>query len=233
MHTLRASRERGYFDFGWLKTSHTFSFGDYRDPNHMGFRSLRVINEDFIAPAKGFGTHGHNDMEIVTYVIRGSLSHKDSMGNGSSIHPGDVQYMSAGTGVTHSEFCESKTEETHLLQIWILPNQKGYTPRYNQKQFSRDQKLNQLCLLVGDDGSGAPIEIHQDIKLYASVLPQQKSLTYALSPQRHAWLQLIRGQLSVGSTFLSAGDGLAVSAESNLTLHSMKGDAEFLLFDLA
>lgn len=233
MHTLRPSNERGSFDFGWLKTNHTFSFADYRDPNHMGFRSLRVINEDFIAPAKGFGTHGHNDMEIVTYVIRGSLSHKDSMGNGSSIHPGDVQYMSAGTGVTHSEFCESKTEETHLLQIWILPNQKGYTPRYDQKQFLRDQKLNQLCLLVGDDGSGAPIEVHQDLKLFASILQQNQNISYSLQSDRHAWLQLIRGQLSVGSSTLSAGDGLAISEESNLAIQATHDEAEFLLFDLA
>lgn len=230
----RPSNERGFFDFGWLKTHHTFSFGDYVDRNFMGFSALRVINDDYIAQGKGFGTHGHQNMEIITYVISGELAHKDSMGNGSSILPGDVQYMSAGSGVTHSEFNNSKTDTTHLLQIWILPNVKGATPRYDQKQVSRESKKNNLKLIVSEKGEENSIAIRQDAKVYASVLECGSQLTHHYQPGRHGYVQLISGSLQLNKdVVLNAGDGAFISDESSLKIDSTSDEtAEFLLFDL-
>ncbi|MCB1214619.1 MAG: pirin family protein [Deltaproteobacteria bacterium] len=232
MHIHRPSQERGHLNFGWLDTYHSFSFGDYHDPQWVHFRSLRVINEDYIEPNQGFPTHSHQDMEIITYVLEGELSHKDSMGNGSKIPAGEFQYMSAGTGVTHSEYSHPKSK-THLLQIWIFPDQKDYTPRYQQCQIDSAEKLNQLCQVIGPDGSGKPIEIHQDTKLFNSVLEEGKNLTYPIQKDRHLWLQLIRGELACGETQLKAGDGLGLSEEEKLEVKSLKGEAEFLLFDLS
>lgn len=232
MKTIRRSSERGYLDHGWLQTYHSFSFGSYHDPKHMGFRDLRVINEDKIQAGKGFGTHSHQDMEIISYVLSGSLAHKDSMGNGSSIPPGEFQYMSAGTGVTHSEFNHSEVQVTHLLQIWILPNKSAYEPRYAQVGIAQKEKTDQLKLVVANDGSGAPIEIHQDVSLYNSILSPKKSIEYPLSQDRHAWLQVIRGNLSVNNEDLSDGDAIAFSEETLLQIQNKDSESEILLFDL-
>jgi hypothetical protein len=233
MIQIRRAGERGHFDHGWLDTNHTFSFADYHDPRHMGFRSLRVINEDRVAPGQGFGTHGHRDMEIVSYVLEGALAHKDSMGTGSVIAPGDVQYMSAGTGVRHSEYNASDSEQTHFLQIWILPDRDGHAPRYGQKRFERADKLDRLRLVVSPDGADGSIAIRQDAKLYASVLEPEKSVRLELSKGRHAWIQVLRGDLTVNGKKLSAGDGLAASDEPRLELTAGSGEVEFLAFDLA
>ncbi len=235
MIRLRPADQRGHADHGWLNTYHTFSFADYYDPEHMGFRSLRVINEDWVHPGNGFGTHPHRDMEIVTYVLEGGLSHKDSMGNGSTILPGDVQRMSAGTGVLHSEFNHSKDESVHLLQIWLLPEKRGITPSYEQKNFSRDEKLNRLRLLASPDGREGSVAIHQDAELLTSVLESGKSVDYELRPGRHAWLQVARGSVEVNGKQLQQGDGAAISEESKLTITGRPGDeaAEVLLFNLA
>ena len=235
MIRLRPADQRGHADHGWLNTYHTFSFADYYDPEHMGFRSLRVINEDWVHPGNGFGTHPHRDMEIVTYVLEGGLSHKDSMGNGSTILPGDVQRMSAGTGVLHSEFNHSKDESVHLLQIWLLPEKRGITPSYEQKNFSRDEKLNRLRLLASPDGRDGSVAIHQDAELLTSVLESGKSVNYELRPGRHAWLQVARGSVEVNGKQLQQGDGAAISEESKLTITGRPGDeaAEVLLFNLA
>jgi quercetin 2,3-dioxygenase len=235
MIRLRPAEQRGHFDHGWLNTYHTFSFADYYDPENMGFRSLRVINEDWVHPGHGFGTHPHRDMEIVTYVLEGGLSHKDSMGNGSTILPGDVQRMSAGTGVLHSEFNHSKDESVHLLQIWLLPEERGITPSYEQKNFSREEKLNQLRLLVSPEGREGSVAIHQDAELYTSVLESGKVVDYELKPGRHAWLQVARGSVEVNGKQLKQGDGAAMSEESKLRIIAQAGgeDAEILLFNLA
>ncbi len=234
MITLRPSEARGHFDHGWLNTYHTFSFADYYDPENMGFRSLRVINEDFVAPGNGFGTHPHRDMEIITYVLEGALAHKDSMGNGSAIRPHEVQRMSAGTGVLHSEFNHSRAEQVHLLQIWILPERRGIEPSYEQKTYPRDEKLNKLRLVASRDGDEGSVRIHQDAKLYASILEPGKTLTYEPATGRHAWLQAIDGVITVNGKTLKAGDGAAVSDESKLEILSTgEYEAEFLLFDLA
>lgn len=231
MIQVRKSKDRGYFDHGWLKTYHTFSFSDYYDAKFMGFRDLRVINEDFVQADDGFGTHPHNDMEIVTYVLEGTLEHKDSMGNGSLIRPGEVQYMCAGTGVTHSEFNPSKSEAVHLLQIWILPDRRHHTPRYDQKSF--DEKLNQgdLTLVVSPDGEMGSIAIHQNVKLFVARLKDKKVISYSIAPKRHVWVQVARGGLKLNDIELSKGDGAAVSEESQLSLQA-DGSAEILLFDL-
>lgn len=232
MLTVRKAQERGHFDFGWLDTYHTFSFGDYHDPRQMGFRSLRVINEDRVVPGQGFGTHPHRDMEIVTYILEGALEHKDSMGNGGVIRPGDVQRMSAGTGVTHSEFNASKTEPVHLLQIWLLPERRGLTPGYEQKHFLEAQRRNRLCLVAARDAREGAVAIHQDASVYASILGRGEGVTHTLAPERHAWVQVARGALRVNGTLLPQGEGAAISDESEVSL-SAEEAAELLLFDLA
>ncbi len=230
MITLRKSKERGFFDHGWLKTHHTFSFADYRDSDHTQYQSLRVINEDFIAGSKGFGTHAHRDMEIITYIISGSLEHKDSMGNGSVIKAGDVQYMSAGSGVEHSEFNPS-AEAVHLLQIWVFPNAKGLKPSYDQKHFDRQSKTNQLRLLVTGQTNPELISINQDVQLFASILETGKTLKHQLAKGRYGWVQLISGKLKINDVELARGDGAAISEVE--TLSFLAGNtAEFLLFDL-
>lgn len=234
MITTRKSQDRGFADHGWLKAKHSFSFGSYFDEAHMGFKSLRVINEDRVAPKAGFPTHAHRDMEIITYVISGALEHKDSMGNGSIIRPGDVQYMSAGTGVRHSEFNHSANEEVHLLQIWVLPDQEGHAPRYDQKSFSEDSRRNQLKLVVAHDSWPSEeevIRVHQDVLIYASLLQVGNRLSYSSKPGRGQWVQVVKGQLEINGRTLMAGDALHSESDETLTILS-KNDAEFLLFDL-
>ncbi len=232
MITLRKSQERGYADHGWLKSHHSFSFAGYYDQKHMGFGNLRVINEDLIAPGKGFGTHGHKDMEIVTYVVSGNLAHQDSMGNVKGIPPGDIQRMSAGTGVQHSEFNHAVGQETHLLQIWIEPNVKGIAPSYEQKTFSAGEKRGKLRLVASNDGSQGSVTIHADAKIYAGLLEGQEASTLDLNPARKAYVQLVRGSLQVNGVPLVAGDAALMSLESKLHL-SGGVDAEVLVFDLA
>ena len=197
MITIRKSEERGHANHGWLDSYHTFSFANYYDPDQMGFRSLRVINEDQIQKGQGFGTHAHRDMEIITYVLAGALAHKDSMGNSSTISPGEVQIMSAGTGITHSEYNHSQSDLTHLLQIWILPNRQELTPRYEQKTYPEVEKLGQLCLIVSPDGRNGSVTIHQDAKIYASLLDPGQEIDYGINHDRHAWLQVIKGEIAL------------------------------------
>lgn len=232
MITLRKSEERGHADHGWLDSYHTFSFAGYFDPRFLGFRHLRVINEDWVAPAEGFGTHPHNDMEIITYVLDGQLEHKDSMGNGSMIRPGEVQRMTAGTGVTHSEFNGSEKDRVHLLQIWIFPEKKGLTPSYEQKVFAESEKRGKLRVVASHDAREGSVKIHQDVSLYSSVLEKGESLNYENAPHRHAWLQVARGSLRLNELELGQGDGVAVSGNERLRLTALE-KAEFLLFDLA
>lgn len=232
MVTLRKSNERGHANYGWLDTHHTFSFNTYYDPAHMQFRDLRVINEDRVTPGRGFGTHPHEDMEIVTYVLEGALEHKDSMGTGSIIRPGDVQRMSAGTGITHSEFNPSRSEPVHFLQIWILPQELGLDPSYEQKTFPDDKKRGGLLLLASQQGRDGSLTIHQDVDLYASTLETGERVTHTLSPDRYAWLQVVRGGVSLNSATLRAGDGAALSKEASLEVRANE-PSEFLLFDLA
>ena len=227
MITLRPAAERGHAKYDWLDTYHTFSFDSYYDPKHMGFRSLRVINEDRVAPGAGFPTHPHRDMEIITWVLEGALEHKDSMGTGSVIRPGEAQRMSAGTGVTHSEYNQSKSEPVHLLQIWILPNKKGIQPGYEQRAFPL--KENELQLAAGPAG---PVTIHQDVQLYAARLSPDHRVTHPLERGRHGWLQVARGRVRLNNKDLSAGDGAAVSGEEQLEITAVEA-AEILLFDLA
>jgi len=231
MIKVRKSNERGHANYGWLDTFHTFSFNTYFDPEFMGFRDLRVINEDYIEPAQGFPTHGHRDMEIVTYVIRGELSHKDSMGNGTTILPDEVQRMTAGTGVLHSEY-SSPTDRTHLLQIWILPESKNLEPGYEQTAFPRDEKRGKLKLVASRAGTDGSVRINQDVSLYASVLADGEAVGFAQAPDRHVWIQLISGKLEINGVGLSAGDGAAISDEQNLELLALEDETEFLLFDL-
>ena len=231
MLTLRPSAARGHADHGWLDTCHTFSFADYHDPAHTGFRSLRVINEDRVAPGQGFGTHPHRDMEILTYIVTGRLAHKDSMGHGREIAAGQLQAMSAGTGITHSEFNPSRTEPVHLLQIWLLPDRRGHTPRYAEWS-PRPDENHALTLLASPDGRDGSAPIHQDARLWLVKLDGSAALTHPLSPGRAAWLQLMRGTLTVNGQQLAAGDGAAVEDEAAITLGPASG-AEALLFDLA
>ncbi|HJS99925.1 MAG TPA: pirin family protein [Terriglobales bacterium] len=233
MITLRPADQRGQADYGWLHTRYTFSFADYYDPKHVHFRSLRVINEDHVEPGHGFGTHPHRDMEIITYVLEGALAHKDSMGTGSTIRPGEVQRMSAGTGVLHSEFNRSPSEEVHLLQIWILPERKGIEPSYEQKEFGRESKLNRLRLVASPDGAEGSVTIQQDARLYASILEEGKSVRHELGEGRYAWLQVVRGEVSLNGTSLKGGDGAAVEHEAALEIIARSPNSEFLLFDLA
>ena len=231
MISIRKASERGHFNFGWLDTYHTFSFGEYYDPRHVGFRTLRVINEDFVAPGAGFPTHGHRDMEIVTYVLEGGLAHRDSMGNGSTIRPGDVQRMSAGTGVRHSEFNDSEDERVHLLQIWIHPAENGAEPGYEEKRFGDDEKRNRLRVVASPGGRDGSVTIHQDAEIYAALLADGREVSHELKVGRHAWLQVARGAVELGGHELGQGDGAAASGEGRITITG-RGPAEVLLFDL-
>jgi len=231
MIKIRRSDERGHANHGWLDSRFSFSFADYYDPRFMGFRSLRVINEDHIEPAQGFPTHGHRDMEIITYVIDGELSHRDSMGNGETIRPHEVQRMTAGTGVLHSEY-SSPTDRTHLLQIWILPEKQNLQPGYEQKVFAPEEKQGKLRLVASKGGDDGSVHINQDVRLYASILSGGEVVTHALAESRHAWVQVISGLLEVNGETLQPGDGAAVSEETELRLKAGDDRTEFLLFDL-
>lgn len=232
MLAIRKSNERGHANHGWLDSYHTFSFANYHDPNYMSFRSLRVINEDVINPGKGFGTHGHRDMEIVTYVLEGALEHKDSLGTGAVIKPGEVQRMSAGTGIQHSEFNHSQTDSVHLLQIWLLPDTNGLPPSYEQRDFPAAERHGKLRLVAARDARDGAVKIHQDVDLYAAVLDKNSRVSHALKPNRHAWLQVARGSVLLNGLALEKGDGAAVSDETDLVVEATE-NAEFLLFDLA
>jgi quercetin 2,3-dioxygenase len=232
MLTIRSAQDRGVANFGWLDSRHTFSFGNYRDPKYMGFADLRVINEDFVAPGQGFPTHGHQDMEIVTYILEGALEHKDSIGTGSVILPGDVQRMSAGTGIRHSEYNASQSETVHLLQIWILPEQKGIEPSYEQKNFSEADKLSKLRLVGSRDGRDGSVVIHQDINLYAAALPAGESVSHAFGSGRVGWLQVARGSVKLNEHQLKAGDGVAIDRETKIEIQGIDRNAEVLLFDM-
>ena len=227
----RRADERGHGTHGWLDTWHTFSFSEYHDPRYMGFRALRVINEDTVAPGRGFPTHGHRDMEILSYVLEGALEHRDSLGTGSVIRPGDVQRMSAGTGVRHSEFNASPTEPVHFLQVWIEPATGGITPGYEQKAFADDDKRDRLRLVASPDGADGSLTIHQDARVYATRLGAGQAVEHKLAPGRYAWVQVTRGALSVGGHRLEHGDGAAISDEPAVHLAGER-DAEALLFDL-
>ena len=229
---VRKSNERGHADHGWLDTHHTFSFADYHDPENMGFRALRVINEDRVQPGQGFGTHGHRDMEILSYVLDGGLAHKDSTGGGGVIRPGDVQRMSAGTGVMHSEFNASRSEPVHFLQIWLLPERRGIAPGYEQKHFPSEQRQGQLRLIASPDAADGSVKIHQDVRVYTTLLAEGQRASHALAPGRHAWVQVARGKVRLGDVALAAGDGAALSDEHSVTL-TADAPSEVLLFDLA
>jgi quercetin 2,3-dioxygenase len=232
MILVRRNDERGGGKQGWLDSRHTFSFGHYYDPKHMGFGPLRVINEDRVAPGAGFDTHGHRDMEIVSYVLEGALEHKDSLGKGSVIRPGDVQRMSAGTGIRHSEINPSRTEPLHFLQIWLLPDEIGITPSYEQKTFAGVEKRGRLRLVASRDGRDGSVHIHQDAAIYASVLDRGGAVAHALSAGRKAWVQVTHGAIDLDGRELSAGDGAAVEHESSLNITAKADGIEFLLFDL-
>jgi len=232
MFDIIRSDDRGGADHGWLKSRHTFSFADYHNPSMMGFGKLRVVNEDWIEPGTGFGTHPHRDMEIVTYMVDGALEHKDSMGNGSVIRPGELQRMTAGTGVLHSEFNHSEDERAHLLQIWILPERNGLEPGYEQKLFPASEKCNRWRLVASRDGRDGALTIHQDVALYAGLLDAGNSLEHRFDGDRRGFLQVVRGTIQVGGETLEAGDALATTDRSDLTLHAID-DAELLLFDMA
>jgi len=230
--TLRHQEERGVSRYDWLDSRHTFSFNQYYDPRHMDFRSLRVINDDRVAPGGGFGAHGHRDMEILTYVLDGQLEHKDSMGNGSVISPGDVQRMSAGTGITHSEYNHSRTAPVHFLQIWIVPERKGLQPGYEQKRFPRQDMRGTLRRIAAPGGRDGALIVHQDVSLYAAVLDPGQKATHVLDAGRHAWVQVARGSITLNGIPVQAGDGASVSEEPRLEFEG-KEPAEVLLFDLA
>ncbi|MGC2185275.1 MAG: pirin family protein [Terriglobales bacterium] len=231
MINIRRSAERGGGDFGWLKTQHSFSFDTYHDPRFMGFRSLRVINEDWVQAGHGFPMHPHRDMEIITYVLDGALEHKDSLGNGSIIRPGDGQRMSAGTGVRHSEANSSKTEAAHLLQIWILPDRRGHEPGYEQKAFPEAEKRGKLRLIASPDGNDGSVTIHQDARLYVSLLQPGQEVKHELGKGRYAWLQIAKGAVELNGHSLNQGDGAAISDEQRLIVKATE-NAEVLLFDL-
>ena len=232
MITIRAAADRGRGNHGWLDTRHTFSFADYHDPRHMGFRSLRVINEDRVAPGEGFGTHGHADMEILSVVLEGALQHRDNMGTGSVIRPGDVQKMSAGTGVLHSEFNASRTEPVHFYQIWIKPDREGVRPDYQQKEFPAEERLGRLVLVASPDGDQGSLRLQQDARLFAGRLDAGHGLSHRLARGRHAWVQVARGELRLNGRTLREGDGAAVSDEAELALETSTS-ADVLLFDLS
>lgn len=232
MITYRAATERGHTGTDWLDSRHSFSFGEYFDPANFGFHSLRVINEDRIAPGGGFPTHGHRDMEIVTYLLEGALAHKDSLGNGSVIRPGDVQRMSAGTGILHSEFNAAEGDETHLLQIWIVPDTRGLQPGYEQRHFTRADLQGRLRLIADREGREGAVTIHQDAKIYAAALAPGESVSHALGPGRGAYLHVARGRVALNGTTLGAGDAAAIEGEEHIAVSAVD-DAEILLFDLA
>lgn len=231
MMTVRPREERGHADHGWLDSHHTFSFADYHDPRHMGFRNLRVINEDRVEPARGFGTHPHRDMEIISYVLEGSLEHKDSMGTGSVIRPGDVQRMSAGTGVTHSELNGSRTEPVHFLQIWLVPARRGIAPSYEQKTFGIEEKQGRLRVVASPDGRDGSISVNADATLYAGVFGPSESAELPLAQGRNAWVQVARGSVRVNGAELREGDGAALSDERRVKVEGI-GSGEVLVFDL-
>ena len=231
MITIRKSAERGHFNHGWLNTFHTFSFDQYLDRRYMGFRSLRVINEDFVAPGRGFPTHGHRDMEIITYILEGALKHQDSMGNGSVIRPGDVQRMTAGTGVQHSEQNASDTDAVHLLQIWILSAEKNLTPGYEQKTFSIEERQGQFRLVASPNGDEGSVMIHQDARVFASTLGTGEDINFKMESLRYAWVQVARGSINVNGDRADQGDGCVVVGESGLKIVANEA-AELLLFDL-
>ena len=232
MISIRRGNDRGRTRLDWLDSRHTFSFGEYHDPRHMGFRALRVINEDRVEPGRGFGTHGHRDMEIVTYVLEGALRHRDSMGNGSIIRPGDVQRMTAGTGVTHSEENPSAVEPVHFLQIWILPERDGLRPGYEQRTFGDDEKRGMLRLVASRDGHDGSVTVHQDVELSAAILDPGEEIAHPLQHGRHAWLQVVRGAVALDGVALVAGDGAAVSGVPTIALRAT-APSEVLVFDLA
>jgi redox-sensitive bicupin YhaK (pirin superfamily) len=229
---IRRSAERGGADFGWLNSKHTFSFGDYHDPNVMGFATLRVINEDRVQPGKGFATHAHRDMEIISYVLGGALEHRDSLGNGSVIRPGDVQRMAAGTGIRHSEFNPDPAQLVHFLQIWILPEREGMAPGYEQKHFAAAERSGALRLVGSHDGREGSVTIHQNVDLYAALLFRGQRVTHQVVAPRRTWLQVARGEAALGDARLAAGDGVAISAAGRFTVDAL-GAAEILLFDMA
>lgn len=232
MITIRKGEDRGHANHGWLDTYHSFSFASYYDQNQMGFRALRVINEDTVSPGAGFGTHGHQDMEIITYVLEGVLEHKDSIGNGEVIKPGEVQRMSAGTGIQHSEFNHSKTESVHLLQIWLLPDTKGLSPSYEQRDFNVAQNPGKLRLVAAKDSGEGAVKVHQNVDLYAAALENSDRVSHSLKPNRHAWVQVARGAITLNGLPIKHGDGAAISDESDLVIEAT-AKAEILLFDLA
>jgi redox-sensitive bicupin YhaK (pirin superfamily) len=231
MITLRKSNDRGHARHGWLESYHTFSFANYHDPKYTGFRDLLVINEDRVQPGQGFGTHGHKDMEIISYVLEGELAHKDSMGTGSVIRPGDVQRMSAGTGVRHSEFNHSKDKLVHFLQIWITPKEEGIKPSYEEKKFSSEEKKNNLRLIVSPEGESGSLGINQDARVYATLLDEGKEVSHDLRPGRHGWVQVVRGSVDLNGERMEEGDGASISDERALKL-TARTPAEVLLFDL-
>ena len=232
MITIRHGHERGDVDFGWLRSKHSFSFGHYYDPRHMGFRSLRVINEDRVAPGGGFDEHGHSDMEIISYVLDGALEHKDSLGTGAVIRPGEVQIMSAGTGIRHSEFNHSADEPVHFLQMWVLPRQAGIAPRYDQREFPAPERRNTLRLVVSPDSANGALGINADVSLYTGLLDAGASVTHRPAPGRHAWVQAVGGAVTVNGHALEAGDGAAISDEAQVDITAVD-DAEVLVYDLA
>jgi redox-sensitive bicupin YhaK (pirin superfamily) len=231
MFRIRHADERGYFDHGWLRTYHTFSFADYYDPEHISFRALRVMNEDRVRPGHGFGEHGHKDMEIVTYVLEGALEHKDSLGNGEVLRPGEFQRMTAGTGIRHSEFNPSKTESVHLYQIWLLPERLGLEPSYEQKVIPAEQRANRLRVVASPDGRDGSLKIHQNAEILLSTLSSQAAVSHTFQPERHGWLQVLRGSVEANGHELTVGDGLAISEEPKLDIVA-KEDSEVMLFDL-
>jgi quercetin 2,3-dioxygenase len=232
MIKVRPAGERGKTRTGWLDSHHTFSFNRYYDPRFVGFRDLLVINEDFVAPAQGFGTHSHDNMEILSYVVEGALEHRDSAGGSGVLRPNELQRMSAGTGVSHSEFNSSETGPVHFLQIWIQPNQEGLKPEYEQRTFPEGERRGRLRLIASREGSGGSVTIHQDVKVYDSLLSAGDEVSYQLDGNRHAWVQVIQGTVTVNGTPLGPGDGAAISEETSLNI-KVSEDAEILLFDLA
>lgn len=233
MIRVRRAEDRGRADHGWLRSAHTFSFAGYYDPRHMGFRALRVINEDRVEPGRGFPMHGHRDMEIVSVVLAGLLEHRDSMGHGSVLRPGEVQRMSAGTGVYHSEYNASRSDELHFLQIWILPERPGLPPSYAQRRFDEAERRARLRLLVSPDGADGSLTIHQDARIFGALLAEGERVAHELAPGRGAWVQVARGAVELGGQLLAAGDGAAVEGEREFVLRGVEPSSELLLFDLA
>lgn len=232
MLALRPAHERGHVDHGWLKTYHTFSFSAYHDPRYMRFRSLRVMNEDFVAPGRGFGAHPHDNMEIVTYVLAGALEHKDSLGHGQVLRPGELQRMTAGTGITHSEFNPSHDQPVHLYQIWLFPERRGLEPSYEQKRFSDEERHNRLRLVASRDAAEGSLLIHQDVRIYLATLDASCAINYGLADGRHAWVQVLDGDVELNRRALSTGDGAALSEEPQVSIAAQSA-AEIMLFDLA